>query len=415
MDPVAPGGAAAAPGVVPGARLRLGLLGALYFAQGVPWGLVTVTLALQLTRAGFGAAQLAPVFMWATLPYTFKFVMGPLVDRLGARRGQRRRLIFAAELAMAITLVALTTVDPVTRFGAFLAMVFVHNVCAAFQDVATDGLAIAILPVHERGRANGVMSAAKFIGSLAGGPGLSFLATRAGWPVAAAVAAGMTLIPSVLLPFVREPAVASAGVAMLRGLWAAFRPRVARMAAAFALISGASEALVSPLMFPLLRQQLGVSDDRINGLTLLAGLVQAVAAIAGGWLADRLGRRRTVVLGALGMAAVHAGFALARPWWSDPGFLIAFTVAGAVASGVLYSSTLAWFMDLTDPSVAATQFQIFMALSNVRLSWAPAAGGALSGHLSTAVLFGVAATLELASLVTLPRQRAGQPGASVAQ
>ena len=111
-------------------RFRLTLLGALYFAQGVPWGLVTVTLALHLTRAGFGAPELATLFVWATMPWTFKFAMGPLVDGLGARAGRRRWLIAGAELAMAASLIALSSVDAVRSHGPFLALVFVHNLFA---------------------------------------------------------------------------------------------------------------------------------------------------------------------------------------------------------------------------------------------------------------------------------------------
>jgi MFS family permease len=186
-------------------RFRLTLLGALYFAQGVPWGLVTVTLALHLTRAGLGAPELATLFVWATMPWSFKFLMGPIVDALGARAGRRRWLILGAELAMVASLIALASVDAVDRRAAFLALVFVHNLCAAFQDVATDGLAIAILPVDERGRANGIMSGAKFAGTLAGGPLLSTLATSHGWPLAAGIAAALTLAPSALLRRAREP------------------------------------------------------------------------------------------------------------------------------------------------------------------------------------------------------------------
>ena len=39
-------------------RSRLLLLGALYFAQGVPWGFVTVALVVRLTGAGIGAAAI---------------------------------------------------------------------------------------------------------------------------------------------------------------------------------------------------------------------------------------------------------------------------------------------------------------------------------------------------------------------
>ena len=82
-----------------------------------------------------------------------------------------------AELArvVGVGLPALAVAAVVLLFGAGE-----HSV--APQDVATDGLAVMILPPSERGTGNGVMTAAKFTGSLSGGAGLSWLIADHDWP-----------------------------------------------------------------------------------------------------------------------------------------------------------------------------------------------------------------------------------------
>ena len=148
-------------------RSRLALFAGLYFAQGVPWGFFTVAIMLRLATLGLGPATLGEIASIAWLPWVGKPLLGPLVDRVSlGRLGRRRPYILIAELGMALTLLAMAFVDPVAELGRFGALLCTHNLCAAAQDVGTDALAIDILPEDERGRANGFMSAGKFIGVL---------------------------------------------------------------------------------------------------------------------------------------------------------------------------------------------------------------------------------------------------------
>jgi PAT family beta-lactamase induction signal transducer AmpG len=82
--------------------------------------------------------------------------------------------------------------------------------------------------------------------------------------------------------------------------------------------------------------------------------------------------------------------------------MVAYLVASGLASGMLYAATLALCMDLTNPRVAATQFQIYMALLNVRLSWASYVGGRLAETVPAPTMFALATALELAPLALLP-------------
>jgi PAT family beta-lactamase induction signal transducer AmpG len=137
----------------------------------------------------------------------FKPVLGPFVDLVDfGRLGRRRPIIMGAEVLMAISVLALTRVDPRASYDLFLVLVFIHNACGAAQDVATDGLAIQILKPRERGTGNGVMTAAKFVGVLAGGSALLRFTNGTDWRIAAYATAAMVLVPVVPLLVFREPA-----------------------------------------------------------------------------------------------------------------------------------------------------------------------------------------------------------------
>mgnify|MGYP002007330784 CR=1 FL=1 len=78
--------------------IRIVVLCALYVAQGVPYGFLTVTLAAALVEGGLDAGEIGGIFALGTLPWAFKWVWGPFVDRFGnSRFGRRRPWILAAQ------------------------------------------------------------------------------------------------------------------------------------------------------------------------------------------------------------------------------------------------------------------------------------------------------------------------------
>ena len=83
--------------------------------------------------------------------------------------GRRRTWIIGAQLIMALSLLTLMMLGDITKNIVLLGwMFFLHNCFASLQDVATDALAVDILPPREQGRVNGVMWASKLIGRALG-------------------------------------------------------------------------------------------------------------------------------------------------------------------------------------------------------------------------------------------------------
>lgn len=384
-------------------RSRLLLFAGLYFAQGVPWGFFTVAIMLRLATLGLGPAAIGEVISTATLPWVLKPLFGPLVDRVSlGRLGRRRPYILFAETGMALSLFAMSFADPTHRLFLFSALLFVHNLFAAAQDVGTDALAIDILPPNERGSANGFMSAGKFAGVVAGGQGLLYIAHLAGWRVAYLVAIALLLIPAVLVLGVRESAARQTPARLIKDGLHLLSYRIVIVAIVFAIIVDASDSLLFPLAYPLLSVRLGFSEQQIATLSTLGGAVAALSSIAGGVLADRFGRRRTILLSCLGVAGIDIAFMLTHRLWGNYVFQLGYTVASSVVSGIVSAATLALFMDLTHPRLAATHFQLYMALQNLRDTWGGRIGGRLAERIPATRMFGLGALVEIVPLVLLP-------------
>ena len=178
---------------------RLLTLCILYFAQGLPWGFASVTFAAYLVDNGVPVGDIAILFATVALPWTFKWIWGPVVDAVNIPRyGARRQWVLIAQAGMVVTLGTLLLVpdlnaeiDLVTR------LLFVHNIFASLQDVGTDALAVEILEPNEVAKANGFMFAAKRAGIIVGGAVLGVSVTQIG--ISGVIVIQLVLLSLILL------------------------------------------------------------------------------------------------------------------------------------------------------------------------------------------------------------------------
>jgi MFS transporter, PAT family, beta-lactamase induction signal transducer AmpG len=144
MPPVAP--------AAPGTRLhRLAVVTLLGFASGLPLALTGPALQAWLASAGVDIATIGFLSL-AGLPYTFKFLWAPLMDRFDLPwLGRRRGWLVLTQLALAGGLWAMAA-TPVQGSLQLLALLAVGVAfLSASQDVAYDAYRTDLLPPPERG------------------------------------------------------------------------------------------------------------------------------------------------------------------------------------------------------------------------------------------------------------------------
>jgi PAT family beta-lactamase induction signal transducer AmpG len=390
--------------------LRLLVLGALYFAQGVPWGFIGTGYVVLLTDRGLDNASIGDALGLAYVPWSFKILAGPLLDRFpSARFGRRRHFIVAAQAMMALTLLALLPLDASRDLSLVGAVLVAHNAFAALQDVATDALAVDVLPSSERGLANSVMWAAKSAGVALGGGGGTVLAKHLGWPALFATNAAILGIVMLLVVAVRErsaPAPSSETRPVERLEWAelrrAFSFRDPLVGLAIAMIVPIGTSLVGSVMTRMMRADLGFSAEKI---ALLSGTIDPAAGIvgslAGGALADRLGLRRVMATTVVLLGAGLLAFAFGRDFWPSYAFLVGWSIVMTLALHAYGSASLGFFMTLSSPRVGATQFATFMAATNLTYAWTRPVGGRLADAHGPVVTFAIAGLVQLASVALL--------------
>lgn len=367
--------------------LRLAHFCLLYTAQGLPFGFVTYTLAAYLAKLGLGIGEIGSILALSTLPWSFKFIWGPITDALPVpSMGRRRPWLLFAQFGMAATIAAMIALpDLRASAGALGAMVFLHNLFSSLQDVSTDALAVELLPESERGVANGLMFGSSYFGTFLGGAGLGTVVSRYGLRTGLLVQVAFLGAVWAVVFFVREragdrllpwsrsggrdgepPAPRSSFRSSLRAMARAFSLRSTQLGALLAVTSKLGLGVLTTVVTVFLIQQLGWKEDAYaqvtGGIGVIAGVI---GSVLGGFLADRCGHRRVATAANLSLAALWLGVAFARPWWPNTGFITAYLVLESFLGAVLSVSLFALFMTISWPRVAATQFTAYMALQNL--------------------------------------------------
>ena len=142
-------------GAAPGARFvragRLAAVTVLGFASGLPLALTGQAMQAWLSADGIDIATIGFLSL-VGLPYTFKFLWAPLMDRFEPPwLGRRRGWLVVTQLALAGALLCMAATPPASALGAFALLAGLVAWLSASQDVVVDAYRVDLLAATERG------------------------------------------------------------------------------------------------------------------------------------------------------------------------------------------------------------------------------------------------------------------------
>ncbi|MEO0464016.1 MAG: MFS transporter [Pseudomonadota bacterium] len=386
----------------------------LYFLQGVPLGLSLVALPAWIAEAGGTPVQVSGFVAVALLPWTTKLFNGLVMDRFAYKpMGRRRGWILLSQSLMVIALAMMAVLAPAASDIALLtALCFALNLCATFNDVAVDGMAVDLVPESERTAINSLMFASQAAGvaacSFVAGQALADGGTARTALILAAVVASASLFVSVfrerpgerLLPWSQGQASRECVERQHDAWWpilsGVFKSILARRTAMFLIATGfggAYLAFADAVNPTLAIQQLGWSSERYSSFGATVNIAAAVFGLFIPLALERLlGLRWAILaqLAAIALLALIAGLSL--PAWSNDLPFMALSASMYVLSITLTISAIVWAMRICDPVIAASQFALFMAIPNLsRLFMGGNSGWLVEGAGYGATYFAVAA------------------------
>jgi PAT family beta-lactamase induction signal transducer AmpG len=189
-----------------GERPILIMLG-LGFGSGLPNSLIFDTMSAWLRTAGLSLAAIS-LFSLATLPYSFKFIWAPLVDRtkipiLTTWLGHRRSWILASQIAVILGLLLISTGDPARGLGGLAVIAVATGFASATQDIVVDAWRIEAAAISRQGAMAASYQWGYRAANLVAGAAPLFIAQAVGWHVAyASMAAvmGLAIVAVLLAP-----------------------------------------------------------------------------------------------------------------------------------------------------------------------------------------------------------------------
>jgi len=194
----------------PAAFYRLFVVAVLGFASGLPLALTGQALQAWLSVEGLDIATIGFLSL-VGLPYTFKFLWAPLMDRfeLWPGLGRRRGWLVLTQLALAGGLWALAATSPSGALQAFALLAVVVAFVSASQDVVIDAYRTDLLAGSERGLGASLnVLGYRLAMILSGGVALIWTDAQQGsgwsWPevyrLMAALMAGAAVLSALALP-----------------------------------------------------------------------------------------------------------------------------------------------------------------------------------------------------------------------
>jgi MFS transporter, PAT family, beta-lactamase induction signal transducer AmpG len=350
-------------------RPYLALFASLYALQGVTVAYLLNYNKKYMIDAGVDARTVALVQSAVLMTLVFKFLLGPLSDRVNLfGLGHRRPYIVLGLLLQSVGLVGLSLIHPSRDLGTYALMAVASVAGLALFDTCCDGMVVDVTPPDDRSRVQGTLMVSRFLATMfcTFGFGAWIDSTGLGpgrsdgvlW-----VCAGMGLIPLALAVAVREPSRASdAEDFQWSALGVMLRPHSLALlgfGAAYGMIGWGIEANL-----PLFYDTLHFSQGDVGKFGAIRYLGRATGALLLPIAARRIGQGWRLAIGIVALTATSSAQALVLDDWSAGPLAFAFGMANGWNDALF--CVLA--MEASDPRMAASTFALFMAVSNLSVA-----------------------------------------------
>ena len=381
------------------ARVRFVTGAMMYFAQGIPAGLLSIAIPAWLATKDVSAADIGTYLAVVILPWVFKLVTGPIMDRFGIpSMGRRRPWVLGAQLGLSISLLALMVIDdPVAQISQLMMIGVLINIFAATQDVAVDGMSIDLTPVNEQGRLNAFMSFGKSIGWASTAAVTGLLLANFGMQVTAVVVA---LASSVIffafisvqerqgekkLPWSEGKATETDQIitsfkSVFQGVNGVLWKRTSLFIMLIMVIDGFISGYGSALMPIAAVKVFGFTTPEWTQIVAVMGIVGAGVTLAMGPMIDRFGPKKMMIMTTI-LVGIHALLlAQTQYLWNDSLYVKVMLSIWVMMQPVTMVSMIALGMTVCSSKCSATQFAIYMSVANLGASGGSKVYGMLSEH-----------------------------------
>lgn len=412
--------------------LRYFAFAGLYVAQGIPEGLLWYAIPAWMAMNGKSPVEIGSYVAVLGIPWSLKIINAPIMDRFTfLAMGRRRPWVLVGQLGLILSFFSMSLItNPLENLYLLMITGFLVGFFEVTQDIAVDGMAIDILPVDQQARANGLMWGAKTLGISGAVATGSWIMNEHGYFYAiisfSFIVMLIITIPLLLrerpgeklLPWTKGEASKIAEKIQLHSWKSIFNSLFKVFFLPVSLIMGIAafsftvgKGLIDTLLPVFTVQKLGWADTQYSQIFATANLISGILGMfVGGALIDFLGKVRMLSLYLILLILAVASMSFLNSLWQHELFIIVFIIGFYILVTFGTIAIFASAMQLCWKRVAATQFTLYMAISNLGLAAGAAIMGQLKGFFEweyvivTYVLFAVL-TLVLLRFINFDKHR----------
>ncbi len=353
------------------------------FSSGMPLYVLFQLVPAWLRSEGTDLATIGAASL-LTLPYTFKFLWAPMLDRYRLPfLGRRRGWTLASQILLIFSIGMLGSVDPSTALRTAFWLIFATSLFSATQDIVLDAYRRELLADDELGTGNSIFVNAYRLSSLIPGSLALILSDLLPWSIVYWTVGAFMSVGIVTTFFVPETADERIAPRTLteavRDPFIEFFSRDGRRAAiaiiAFMLLYKLGDSMATALATPFYLD-LGFSLTEVGTVAKFAGLWASFAGAAlGGIIMLKVSINRALWMFGVVQIVSILGFAALAKIGYDAYALFAVVSFEYIGVGLGTVAFTAFIAKQTSLSFTATQFALLTSIAVIPRTFANASTG----------------------------------------
>ncbi len=353
------------------------------FSSGLPLFVLYQLVPGWLRDQGVSLAEIG-LFSLIGIPYVWKFLWSPLMDRYSlGRLGRRRSWMLATQVLLLVSIAAFGMVNPIENIWSVAYLAAAVAFFSASQDIVLDAYRRELLPDNELGLGNSIhVQAYRFSGLVPGSLGF-ILADHISWQLVFIIVASFMVLGILLTLFIKEldtehnapKSLQDAIILPFKDFIQSNGLKSAGFTLAFLVLYKLGDNMATALQTPFFID-LGFSKTEIGVIAKTSSMIaMTIGIVVGGIVMIKLSINRALWLfGFVQIASILGFSALAEIGHNNYALAIAmgFEYLGV---GLGTAAFTAFIARTTNPAFAATQIALFTALAVLPRTFANATTG----------------------------------------
>jgi PAT family beta-lactamase induction signal transducer AmpG len=394
-------------------KKRLIVILLLGFSSGLPLLLTLSTLSFWFAKSGIDKKTIG-LFALVGLPYVWKFMWAPFLDRfqapfLGKLLGRRRGWLFLVQIFLAISIIMMGHSQPQENLFLTAVLALCVSFFSATQDILIDAYRIESLDTSEYAAGGGVEVFGYRLGMIiSGGVALS-LSDNYEWSTVYLIMAFFMGVGLLTTLFCKEPAQSQELSLKNKSLKTVivdpFLEFIKRpgwgWVLLFIIFYRFGDNLIGQ-MATVFYQKIGFSGTEIGMVTKTFGIwMVVVGGLVGGAIAKRIGIMKTLMFGGILHICSNGFFILLALHGHSMPYLYGTIISENISGGIMTSAFVAYLSRLCNINFTATQYALLSALMAVGRVFVQSTSGFLADQFDWVTFFLIASAAALPGLFLL--------------